>query len=489
MTRTGEKDWRGCVARGVVFLLAVLAVGASTASAAAMRTVVYRGVPLTVPVSWPVIQLGSRSTTCVRFDRHALYLGTPGASQLCPAHAAGRTEAILAEPSSGAGTVLRPGSRPGASGSEARVALGRSVVVTATWGAHRDVVEKALGRTVTATVAPVHAVRSLARRAGTGGGGVSAGGAHAAADAIYTGLGFDACRAPSAAAMSAWSVSPYRAVGVYVGGQDMACAQTNLTASWVATQIAAGWQLIPTYVGLQAPTNSCGCSGLTPSKAVAQATTAADDAIAQMQALGLGPGNPVYYDMEAYPTGGTNTGAVLMYLAAWTAELHAAGYLSGVYSSGASGIADLVAQYGTGYLEPDELWVADWNGSQSVTDPYVPTLDWPSHQRVHQYSGSHNATYGKTTLNIDGDYVDAATAGTATPITPDPAPSLVVQPGRRRHDRACGQLGRRQHGGLVAAPRRLLDRLDAPDRNRRERRLVDPDRHPQRVHLLRRPGA
>ena len=433
MTRTSNTPRRGRVAGCVAFLLAVLAAGAATASAATWRTVVYRGVPITVPASWPVLHLGRASTTCVRFDRHALYLGTPGATELCPAHAAGRTEAILAEPSSGAATALRPGSQPGASGSEARVALGRRVVVTATWGAHRAVVEKALGRTVKATVTPVHAIRSLATRfasggAGTSGGAGSGGGARAAAASIYTGLGFDACGAPSAAAMSAWALSPYRGVGIYVGGQDMACSQTNLTASWVATQIAAGWHLIPTYVGLQAPSNSCGCSGFTASNAVTQATTAADDAVAQMQALGLGPGNPVYYDMEAYPTGGKNTSAVLTYLAAWTTELHAAGYLSGVYSSGASGIADLAAQWGTSYLEPDELWVADWNGLQSVTDPYVPALDWPSHQRVHQFSGSHNATYGNTTLNIDGDYVDGATAGTATPITPDTAPSLVVRP-------------------------------------------------------------
>jgi hypothetical protein len=34
--------------------------------------------------------------------------------------------------------------------------------------------------------------------------------------------------------MKAWSSSPYRAAGVYLGGVNMACAQTNLTPAWVA---------------------------------------------------------------------------------------------------------------------------------------------------------------------------------------------------------------------------------------------------------------
>ena len=46
-----------------------------------------------------------------------------------------------------------------------------------------------------------------------------------AAATSYTGLGFDACTAPSAAQMQAWQRSPYRAVGVYIGGADRACAQ------------------------------------------------------------------------------------------------------------------------------------------------------------------------------------------------------------------------------------------------------------------------
>jgi hypothetical protein len=229
--------------------------------------------------------------------------------------------------------------------------------------------------------------------------------------------------------MSAWSSSPYRAIGVYIGGTNSACAQSNLSRSWVATEVAAGWHLIPIYVGLQAPSNSCGCSGITPSRAGAQGTAAADDAVAGAQSLGIPAGNPIYNDMESYPTGGTNTAAVLAFLSAWTAELHAKGYVSGVYSSGSTGITDLASAYGTGYKEPDDLWVADWNGRKSTSDPYVPASDWNNHQRLHQYSGDHTETYGGATVDIDGDYLDGATAGTSGGTGP-PAkpPALSVSP-------------------------------------------------------------
>ncbi len=211
--------------------------------------------------------------------------------------------------------------------------------------------------------------------------------------------------------MSAWASSPYRAVGVYLGGANMACSQPNLTSSWVRTEEAAGWHLIPTYVGLQAPASSCGCAPIDPSRAGSQGAAAAADAIARAKPVGIGPGNPIYFDMEAYSRGGSNTSAVLAFLAGWTSELHSSGYVSGVYSSGGSGIRDLAAAYGTGYLEPDDIWIADWNGLHTTLDPYVPDADWAAHQRIHQYSGGQNVTYGGVTMNIDGDYLDGATAG------------------------------------------------------------------------------
>ncbi len=69
-------------------------------AAPALKVVSYHGYRVRVPASWPVYDLAQDPAVCVRFDRHAVYLGTPSAAQRCPAHAAGRTEAILLQPTS-----------------------------------------------------------------------------------------------------------------------------------------------------------------------------------------------------------------------------------------------------------------------------------------------------------------------------------------------------------------------------------------------------
>ena len=94
--------------------------------------------------------------------------------------------------------------------------------------------------------------------------------------------------------------------------------------------------------------------------------------------------------MEAYSGSPTTTAAVLAFLSAWTTELHAAGYLSGVYGSASSVITDMVNAQGTTFVEPDEIWITDWNGLQTVSDPYVPSSEWAGFQRLHQYSGDQN---------------------------------------------------------------------------------------------------
>ena len=102
--------------------------------------------------------------------------------------------------------------------------------------------------------------------------------------------------------MRAWlESSPFEAVGVYIGGRNRGCTQPNLTAAWVSEQVANGWHLIPIYVGLQATTSSCtSCATLNSSFAAGQAEAEAEDAVADAQAIGIGPGSPIYHDMESY---------------------------------------------------------------------------------------------------------------------------------------------------------------------------------------------
>ncbi|HEX6455501.1 MAG TPA: DUF1906 domain-containing protein [Solirubrobacterales bacterium] len=335
----------------------------STASAApGKQTLHFDGRTLSVPASWPVFRLADHPRMCVRLDRRAVYLGTPSAQQNCPAEAIGRRRAILVEPRSSASASSLPRAR----------------------------------------------VSTAARSA-----------------AVFTGLGFDACSAPSARSMNAWKESPYRAVGVYIGGINRGCSQPNLTPEWVAAQTTAGWHLIPTYVGLQAPTSSCSsCAKLSAGQATAQGVAAAVDAVEQAGAVAMGPGSPIYFDMESYSRTSSASAATLAFLEAWTRKLHQLGYVSGVYSSSSSGIADLGEQVGTGYELPDQLWIANWNGIQSTTDPAVPSNAWTQHQRIHQYEGGHNESYGGVTINIDNDYVDGSTVGEAT-LPPEPGDNPI----------------------------------------------------------------
>jgi hypothetical protein len=336
------------------------------AAPAAARTVHFGGRAVAVPAGWPVYRLADQPRMCVRLDRRAVYLGAPGAQQRCPAEAIGGKRAILIEPRSAA-----------------RVRAGASAV---------------------APPAPVSAPEAFA------------------------GLGFDACAAPSSRMMTAWAASPYRGIGVYIGGSNRACSQPNLTSSWVGEQVSAGWHLIPTYVGLQAPTSACSsCAKLSSSfaKATVQGAEEARDAVEEAAAVGMGPGSPIYFDMEAYTPTSSASAATLTFLSAWTDQLHTLGYVSGVYSSSASGIADLGrAVGGSSYTLPDHVWTANWNGQQNTLDPYLPSTAWASHQRIHQYRGGHNESYGLTTINIDNNFIDGATVG-ATVAAPELPPLTV----------------------------------------------------------------
>jgi hypothetical protein len=436
-------------------LIVVALLPAVSQAAPTTKVVSFQGYRISVPASWPVYRLAPATATCVRFDRHAVYLGRPSAQQACPTHAAGRTEAILLQPlGSRADQVLPATTASGAAGtgSEAQVVdTAHHVLVTATWNHSPAAIQRALGIASLST-AVSKAVRlrprsAVASAAGGRGGRGGRGRVHAFARSrataptapatpsapgqVYTGLGFDACSTPSPATMSDWGASPYRALGIYIGGANMACSQPNLSASWVSQESALGWHMIPIYVGLQSPSNSCGCAGITPAAAATQGAEAAQDAVVDAQAIGMGGGNPLYFDMEAYNRTTTNTSAVMAFLEAWTTQLHAEGYVSGVYSSDASGIADLVAQQGTGYAEPDELWIANWNNQQTTADADVPPQYWAAQQRLHQYQGAHNETYGGAKINIDGDYLDSATAaagtGTAVDAAPTPAPTPSVR--------------------------------------------------------------
>jgi hypothetical protein len=372
-----------------------------TAKAAAtpesFKSVSYLGHVFRIPATWPVIRLAGHPQECVRFDRHAVYLGTPGNSESCPADAVGRTGALLVQPapwSTPARTLLNPVEQQ-------FTATGPDVRVTATYGADRGLVQSILMSASFPppwiSLAPRYEAAAAAQRSGLRPRDVTDGG----------GLGFDACTVPSTSVMSTWKTSsPYHAIGFYFGGSERACAQPNLTPGWVSTESAAGWTFFPLYVGPQAEFGQL-------SSPASQGVSAAQDAANQAAAVGISAGSVLYYDMEAYPS--SDNAAVLQFENAWTNTLHNEGYFSGFYSSSASGITALVDNY-TSYQMPDVIDFADWNGSQTTADSYVPSGDFAQHQRIHQYAGGHNETYGGDLINIDSDYLDVNPPAGATGV-------------------------------------------------------------------------
>ncbi|TWG22757.1 uncharacterized protein DUF1906 [Micromonospora palomenae] len=242
----------------------------------------------------------------------------------------------------------------------------------------------------------------------------------------FTGLGFDTCAAPSGAQMTAWLQSPYRAIGIYIGGVNRGCAQANLTKEWVANQQAKGWRFFPLYVGLQAP-----CSTyqrrIDPAQAAAQGRAAADDAVTKARGLGLPVQSTIILDMERYPAGDAACStAVLKFSSAWTARLHDHGYLSGLYTNTRSaGLQDHVGAYAQpGHIRPDVVDFANWDGVQTTSDPTIPANYWVPKRRMKQYQGDHHETWGGVRLNIDSNYLDLEVpmtryrSATVTPTRP-----------------------------------------------------------------------
>ncbi|MBB4981797.1 MULTISPECIES: glycoside hydrolase domain-containing protein [Streptomyces] len=233
------------------------------------------------------------------------------------------------------------------------------------------------------------------------------------AQRTFTGRAFDTCTAPSLAAMKAWKTNGfYGGAAVYIGGKNRGCAQPNLTASWVKSVDAAGWKLIPLYVGAQPPCQtSSNPERLTASTAASLGVTDGNDAAAKASALGMKPGSPVFLDMEPYAvTDKACNDAVLTYVRSFTRTLRAKTYRGGFYgftSSSAKAVATATDRTDL----PGNLWYALWD-KQNTT-----TADWPwgatqytGHSRGHQYLVNSKETRGGYTLTVDQDAWDGPVA-------------------------------------------------------------------------------
>ncbi|MFF2791402.1 DUF1906 domain-containing protein [Streptomyces sp. NPDC058049] len=404
---------------------ALLASVQPSATADDGRTVDYHGLRVTLPADWRVVDLDRNPGACLRLDLPILYLGHAGTQAECTGRAVvSRADTLHLEPLAGAPeradiptvavdswNVLRE-VPPRSDSNELRYALRRSgVMATVSYGATPDAVRTVLAQARAVTPPPGPAPVVAVPTAG--------GPKPRNAQEPFKGEGFDACTAPTQKAMDTWRAdSPFGAIGVYIGGRARACAQPRLTARWVERQAAAGWHLMPIWVGPQPWHNAATGLSTDPSEANGQGREAAEGAADAARSLGLAEGTVLYNDLENYTDRATWDAPVVAYLTAWTDRLHELGFRSAAYVSVSSGVKALSAHYHQApQAMPDVLWAARWNLSASVRDADMGlpagTAQWAGPRRAHQFRGDHDATYGGITLNIDRSWVDVNPAALA----------------------------------------------------------------------------
>jgi glycoside hydrolase-like protein len=418
------------------------------ASAPAPRgwhSVSYQGVRLSVPPTWPIVNLSTHPNACPRLDVHAVYLGKPGPHPLCPASGVGaETEAVQISPA--------VADNPHVVGATKAATIGGARAMTNRYGGAGHTItdvfpgvraqveltygtDKALIQRVQATIEVAHRQVAGKRFAPAR---VAAATSAGLAQGLVKGAGFDTCSTPSLSTMRAWLSSRYRSIGVYIGGADMACAQPNLTASWINSVERRGWHVFPLYVGPQAPcVNAPGNLTFSPGNAGPAGTAAAGDAAAQARHLGFPRGTPVIYDMEAYSGCGA---AVVHFVNSWDRKLRASGFGSGLYESSGN-VGDLFSNRGW-MSEPEVLFYANWDGRYTTNSPYIPHNMWAHHQRIHQYIGNVTQTFGGVSLGIDEDRLTVNLGGGgARSVTVHGRPqSAIVDRGGtvRLYDRGSG---------------------------------------------------
>lgn len=230
--------------------------------------------------------------------------------------------------------------------------------------------------------------------------------------------GFDACILPSTTQMAAWwAHSSYRWYNVYIGGVNLGCNGATVTASWLNTVHAQGWNFLFTWVGLQAPgTGYSAVFSTNPSTAYDQGSNEAQAAVNTLAGndgvASRASQTPVVFDLEASPA--AYQSATNAFIQGWVNYLGTGSVVQipGVYGSVCGSSLQSLAGL---HPPPTFIWGAFWDGNPSTRDLYaggcgVDSSSWIYSQRFKQYSGGHNETHGGVTLNIDNDCANGPTA-------------------------------------------------------------------------------
>ncbi len=244
------------------------------------------------------------------------------------------------------------------------------------------------------------------------------------------GQGFDACGLPSTNQFQTWwRFSPYMAYNLYIGGAAMASC-TPLSAPLVSELASQGWKFFPTWVGPQAP-----CSIYIPkfssdtATAYNQGVTEANSALDAAYNLGLTDasesGTIIYYDMEGYdPNNTACRNAVNSFVSGWSYQLKSRGNVAGAYGGCSSDISSWAWPADPRYI-PDVVWLAHWllpyqyRADASVWDPAcIDNTLWVNHQRLRQYAGPNDETWGGVTRKIDSDVLDGVVVSLSNVVKP-----------------------------------------------------------------------
>jgi hypothetical protein len=224
----------------------------------------------------------------------------------------------------------------------------------------------------------------------------------------YDARGLDSCNAPTHAQMAAfWHQTRWWWWGVYIGGGNRACPNTNLTPRWIHREVRRGWGLQPIWVGLQAPcANQGGLATMSwrPARAHKQGRRAAVHAYNRVRELHMNTHTPVVYDMEAFDTSrGRCLRAVEAFVRGWSYQLRVKpGQVPGYYGSSCASALTTMWSISP---RPAYVWGANYGTGRRVHRmSCVSTSIWP--HRLKQYSGGTRVTESGVTLNVDKDCAD-----------------------------------------------------------------------------------
>jgi photosystem II stability/assembly factor-like uncharacterized protein len=249
--------------------------------------------------------------------------------------------------------------------------------------------------------------------------------------------GFDACHLPEISEMQTWwKQSPYDFYALYMGGISLyqGCAIAN--SAWVSAVHQQGWSFVPTWVGPQAPCSSyLHKMSSDPVVTYQQGRQEAEDASEKAATMGLTQGGlggtVIYYDLEVF--GGaseTCRKATASFMNGWVERLNELGNIAGGYGAHNSYVEDWV----TILHVPDVVWAASWY--TNIYDSWASVNGitwlnglWTNHQRLRQYTGGHNETWGSIKFNIDSDVADGVVAlPPVNPLTnPIVTPTLSIE--------------------------------------------------------------